>query len=182
MNARDGRHRSRCARGGGRDRAKGAMLATKAADETRGLRQYGGIDLARSTACPPWRSASVTTPTGSENPCADLRGRRPRWAKAANDRADQVGGTAADVEENHAIRIRVHERVHAVAARVASVSRSITSRSSRPPRPMRAGRIPLRGRATKLPSRSSGAASPRGCASCLGKRPAHRLHDRLRAR
>jgi len=160
--------------------AKGAMLGTKRLTKPATSAIMAAYD-SRVTACPPWRSASVTLHR-ERNPCADLRGGGPRWQ--GGERSSLTSSEERrHVEENHAIRIRVHER-GAAGRREGRLGLPINHFEIEPdPSAMAcAERIAIRGRATSFRRDLSGPASPRGCASCLGKRPAHRLHDRLRAR
>ena len=65
------------------------------------------------------------------DPAADLRQRRSAAALLRAVEPHQLRGAAADIEQHRAFGLRIDQRAQPVAARRASVSRSITS-SSRP--------------------------------------------------
>ena len=59
---------------------------------------------------PPWRSASVTTPTGSDTQLLHHRLRRPAPRRLRLGEQDELGRAAADVEQDDAARLRVDQR------------------------------------------------------------------------
>ena len=81
-----------------------AVLGGEAVDVAPRPRRSSPRTSRGVTVTPPWRSASVTTPIGSEIQAADLRVRRAVLRRHAAAEPHQFGRAAADVEQDDARR------------------------------------------------------------------------------
>src|SRR6516162_4209475 len=130
MDAGDRRYRARRAEQVDVAVAKPAVLGHETVDQGRDLRDHGRVDFG-VTWCPPWRSASVTTPTGSDAQALIFGSGGPR--RLGGERSRHTSSEEPPPMSNRTTPSAYGSinGVQPVAANVASVSRSMTS-SSRP--------------------------------------------------